>query len=542
MAQDQTQEEKQIAEHYMRRHQRMKDRRRVNWESNWEDVAEFILPRKDDVFGQVSRVKGERKYNRLFDSTSIHANETLASSLSGMLIPQTQQWLAFATGDPVVDKEREARLWMQDAATKILSELDHTNFYTEAHETFLDLGAIGTNTMFVGEEDEKEDADVFFNSSPIYGYWISVDKNKRVSVISFEEELTFRELVGRYGEENLSGDVLRQGRKDELKEFTVVRFVEPNEQFDPDAPQLEINKPFVSVHILKSSRVLVKKSGFNEMPFAVPRWTVSNNEVYGRSPGMKAMPDIKMINSMAKVNIRGAQKAIDPPLQVPDNGFLLPLDTTPGGTNFYRQGMQDRIEPLQTGARPDIGQDLIESHKQQIRQAFFIDQLQLREGPQMTATEVRQRTEEQLRLMGPILARLNDEFLKPLVDRVFGIMLRKGRFNEPPESLKGRDLQVRFISQVAKAQKASAADTLPRVIQSISPIVQAQPEVMDNFDGDNIVREHAEIFGLSETQLKDPEDIKDEREERQARQKQQQAAQQAKEQSETAKNLGQAQQ
>lgn len=533
----QSENNKKIAGFYLKRHERMQSHRRTNWESNWESIAEFIMPRKDEVFGH--RAKGERKYNKLFDSTSIHSNEILASSLSGMLVPSTQRWLAFSTGDPELDKDPEVRDWMQEVAEKMLAEFNASNFYTEMHETFLDLGSIGTSTVFTGEDKEGGNI-LYFKSQPIYGFWIAVDRFKRVSVMSWEEEKTFRELAEEYGEDNLPPDVLEEARHNELREFTVVRFIEPNKNFLPDKPKVPTNKPINSVHVLKKNQFLLKVSGFDEMPYSVPRWTVANNEVYGRSPGMKAMPDIKMVNAMSKVIIRGAQKTIDPPLQAPDNGFLLPLDTTPGGVNFYRQGMQDRIEPLITGSRPDIGLDMIEAYRQQIRQAFFIDQLQLRDGPQMTATEVRQRTEEQLRLLGPILARFNSELLRPTVERAFGIMLRRGQFSDPPEALRGRELQTEFISQIAKAQKASQADTLLRVVDSIAPIAQSQPEVMDNFDPDQVLREHANIFGLSEKMLKKPDEVKELREERADRQRQQELVEQQRQQAETLQRVGQA--
>lgn len=475
---------------------------RTNWERNWEDVAEYILPRKDDVYG--FRMKGEQKFQRLYDSTSIHSNELLASALSGMLISQTSKWMQLSLGDPELDKDPETRYWLEDASDKMLAVYDGSNFYTEMHETFLDLGSLGTSTVF---QEEHPDTVVSFCSRPIYGFYIDVDQFKKVVTVAYEYKMTYKQLFMEFGEKVLPADVVRRGKADELAEFTVIHFVEPNIDFDTKSPRIETNRPIRSIHILKDTKTTLKKSGYHEMPFAIPRWTVTNNEMFGRSPGMKAMPDIRMVNAMMKVVIRGAQKVVDPVLMVPDQGFLLPIDTTPGGVNFYRGGQKDRIEPLVTGSRPDIGLDIVDAYRQQIRQAFFIDQLQLREGPQMTATEVMQRTEEQLRLLGPIVSRLNSELLRPIVDRTFGIMMRKKMFLPPPATLKGRTIKIKFISQIAKAQKASQADTLLRVIQSVAPIIQAQPDIMDNFDGDSTLREHADIFGLSERMFKKPSEV-----------------------------------
>jgi hypothetical protein len=230
---------------------------------------------------------------------------------------------------------------------------------------------------------------------------------------------------------------------------------------------------------------------------------------------MKSLPDIKMLNAMRKVQIRGAQKVVDPPLMIPDHGFALPLDTRPGGSIYFRSGTQDRIEPLVTNARPDLAEDVMENTRQRIRSAFFIDQLQLVQGAQMTATEVMQRTEENLRLMGPILGRLNDELLRPIIDRLFGIMLRNNKFAPIPDSLRGKNLKIEYVSQIAKAQRSSEADTLLRVIQTTAPLIEASPDIMDNFDGDAVLRHNAKIFGLPEEMLRDPADVGQVRKQRQ---------------------------
>jgi hypothetical protein len=239
---------------------------------------------------------------------------------------------------------------------------------------------------------------------------------------------------------------------------------------------------------------------------------------------MKALPDIKMLNKMMQTMIRAAQKAADPPMMVPDNGFLLPLKMTPGGTNIYRAGSKDKIEYLQSAARMEINHEMVEQARMRIRQAFFIDQLQLQDGPQMTATEVMQRTEEKLRTMGPILGRLNTELLRPIVDRVFDIMLRRGLFAPMPEALKGKNLDIVYVSQISKAQRASEADTLTRVIQSVAPVAQMAPQMFDNLNSDMVLRYHAHIFGLAEDMLNDPEEVSKVRE---ARAQQEQAMVQA---------------
>ncbi len=509
---------------------------RDNWDNHWEDVAEYVLPRKDDVYGV--KWEGERKVQRLYDSTSVQANELLASALHGMLTNPASVWFALSSGDTELDKDHNIRLWLQDTTMRMIEVLNSSNFQTQIHETYLDLGAIGTNVLFIDEHPTKT---IYFDSNSIYGFVIEEDQFGRVDTVGWCRKRTYKQLVDEYGKDNLPDEVLNH-QHHTTKEWEVIHFVEPNKEYDSKAPKVKTNLQFRSVHVIRRTHHVLKESGYHESPFAVPRWTKIAGEKYGRSPGMKSLPDTKMLNAMSKVRIRGAQKIVDPPLLVPDHGFALPLDTRPGGSIYFRSGTQDKIEPLVTNARPDLAEEFMESTRARIRQAFFIDQLQLVQGGNMTATEVMQRTEENLRLMGPILGRLNDELLRPIVDRLFGIMLRKGDLIETPKELRGRDLKVEYVSQIAKAQRASESDTLLRVIQASSPIIQVNPDIMDNFDGDAVLRHNAKIFGLPEEMLRDPADVSQMRQQRRDAEEDAIEAQLQNQEADTAQKLASAQQ
>lgn len=466
---------------------------RTNWDTYWEELAKFILPRKDEVYGMV--VAGEKKGHNLYDSTSIHANELLASALHSMLTNPSSVWFGLSTGDKTLDNIKEVRQYLQDAVLKMIQVLNKSNFQTEIHETYLDLGSVGTTSLRI---EEDEDSVIRFFASSIYEVYIEENSKGIVDTVYREYTYTLRQIVQEFGEEKLTIELKQQYEKDATVKYKVVHAIEPKGLNSDN---------FASFHVLKDKPILLREGKFNEKPYAIPRWTKITGEKYGRSPGMKSLPDIKMLNSMMKTMIRAAQKAADPPLMIPDNGFLLPVRTQPGGSNIYRAGSKDRIEPLITGGRVDINDTMVEQARQRIKSAFFIDQLQLQQGPQMTATEVMQRTEENLRMMGPILGRLNNELLKPIIDRVFGIMFRKGLFGDVPDDLKGKDLEVRYVSQISKAQRSGEADTFTRVIQSVAPILEMQPQMLENINGDAVLRYHADVFGLPEEMLRGVEEV-----------------------------------
>ena len=107
--------------------------------------------------------------------------------------------------------------------------------------------------------------------------------------------------------------------------------------------------------------------------FLVPRYLKASHEIYGDHQ-MTALPDVKMLNEMSKTTIKAAQKQVDPPLLVPDDGFLLQLELY-GRLNFYRSGTRDRIEPLNIGANNPLGLNMEEQRRNAIRKVFYVNQL-----------------------------------------------------------------------------------------------------------------------------------------------------------------------
>lgn len=502
----------------VRRYEKLKGAR-ANWDSHWQEVADYVIPKKDDIFVKQRNVGGEKKGNvKVYDATAIHSNELLASALHGMLTNPSVQWFELSMDDDELNDDYDVKLWLQQTALQIHQVLNNTNFQTEIHEVYLDLGSFGTAVLRVEEDD---DLDVVFNSRPINEAYLEESSKGLVNGIFREYVLTGRQLLEEFPEANFGEFEMHSIKKDLDKEHDILHAVFKRADDELGKEVGPKGMDYASFHILLGMKVLLKESGFAEFPYITPRWTKISGEVYGRSPAMKALSDIKMTNVMMQTIIRAAQKVTDPPLQVPDDGVTLPIRTVPGGTNYYRAGTKDRIEPLVTGARPDIGVDLLQMIQKRIRDAFFIDQLQLNEGPQMTATEVLQRTEEKLRLLGPILGRQHYELLKPLVNRVYSILLRRGKIKPAPEKIQDKTFEVRYSSMIARAQRSSEAENLNRIMALMGPIAQFDPGVLDNIDSDRILKYVASIYNV-------PQVIFRREEEKQAiRQQRQQAMQQA---------------
>ncbi|HUS88264.1 MAG TPA: portal protein [Desulfosporosinus sp.] len=480
---------------------------RTNWDSHWRDVAELVLPRKDNVFFTTTR--GEKKHNLLFDSTAIQTNDLLASALQGMLTNPTTIWFEMATGNPAIDDLAPVRLYLQQVVERMIDILNNSNFHTEMHEVYLDLGCFGTGTLCIEEDDKFV---VRFKSFPIHQAWIAENNKGQIDTVFRKYRWDARRIKQEFGEKVFDQVMKHKNFKRSLLEeqMDVLHAVFPREEEETNLDKGPKGYPWASYYVLIDTSQMLKVSGFKEFPFCVPRWSKINDEIYGRSPAMKALPDIQMVNEMMRTVIRSAQKIVDPPLQLPDDGVLLPIKTTPNAVNYYRAGTTDRIEPLLTQGRPDIGMDMIQDVRSTIRDAFYVNQLQLAEdNPQMTATEVLQRTEEKMRLLGPVLARQQFELLRPLIDRVYNIMERRELLPEAPPELADKDLQVKYSSPIARAQRATESGNLLRMVQVSEPIIMADPKVLDVIDGDKWVREAAKIFALPQQVIRSEAEVEE---------------------------------
>ncbi len=290
----------------------------------------------------------------------------------------------------------------------------------------------------------------------------------------------------------------------------------PRKERDPTKRDNK-NMPFASVYICMETKMVIQESGFQEFPYVVPRFLKATGEVMGRSPAMVALPDVKMLNLMSKTIIQAAQKLIDPPLLVPDDGFLLPVRTQPGGLNFFRSGTRDTITPLNTGANIPIGLSMEEQRRTAIRSAFYVDQLLTGGSPNMTATEVVQRQEERMRVIGPVLGRLMNEMLRPMIDRIFALMLRADMLATPPEVLQGLDVDVEYVSPLARAQKSSSLNSTMQALEILLPLAQALP-VAEHINADGLVNHIMDSLGVPKKVVNPQSEVDAVREEQAAQQ------------------------
>lgn len=528
------------------------ERYRQDWMPLWQECADFILPRKALFTQQISTANVQNKIN-VYDSTAVWANEQFASGMQSYLTPGTERWFNYriryyqdGVGDDdyssYLNDDDEVKDWLEHA-TRVMYHLfssEKAGFNQHMHENYLDIGAFGNAALMVDEGFDPNYPPISFNSYHLAECF--VDENRYGVVDTFFRKFSCspRIAIQQYGEHPLLLEIQNSKTKQDL-EF--LHCIYPRKKFDPT--KLDVaNMPFASKTILLNKKVLIRDSGYREFPVVFSRFTKITGNRYGKGPGITALPDIKMLNEMAKTLIKAAQKAIDPPLMLPDEGFLLPIKTHPGGLNFYNAGLDEhsRIEQLPISPNIPLGKDVMDSRREHILRCFFLDWMQLNEGPEMTATEVMQRTEDRMRMMSPATSRLQSESLDTLHERAFNIALRRGFIKPPPEILRrqGVEVKVEYTSPVAKAQKKTQALSFARVLEMIAPVGQIKPEIYDSIDPIGTLNVLKETFDIPSEMIMNRTDTEKYQQEKQAQQEEMMAAEQEKLQSEATRNNAQA--
>ena len=482
---------------------------RGTWEDHWQEILDYVMPRKADIV--FTRTKGQKRTEILFDSTAITASNLLAASLQGTLTSPSLQWFSIKVKDEELMENREVQLWLEDSAKRMYNVFNESNFNTEVHEMYLDLVSIGTGALFVEEGNGGfEKNSVHFNTMHIAEYYIQENVSGYVDTLYRKYKLSARQAIQEFGEKNVGEKVLQAAKDKPDKEFNFIHAVEPLEDYERALGKGATKLPFHSCHVCEEDKMVVRAGGYNEFPYLVPRWSKATGEIFGRSPSYNALPDIKTLNKAVEIGLKAWAKAIDPPLLVQDDGVIGKVRMTPGGITVVRSDAA--IKPLQIASNWQVT-DLKENQlRTAIRQAYYSDQLQLQDGPQMTATEVQVRYELMQRLLGPTLGRFQSEFLNPLIERVFGLMFRADAFLPAPENIKGQSINIEYVGPLARSQRMEEATAVERLYQLAMQVVQVDPNVMDIIDHDEAIRMRANLLGVPKSILRGREEVDEIRE------------------------------
>lgn len=472
---------------------------RSSWFSHYKEISDYLLPRSGRFFVE-DRNRGQRRHNNIYDSTGTRALRVLGAGLMGGATSPARPWFRLATADKELMASEPVKVWLNDVTRLMFDVFQRSNTYRTLHHMYEELGAFGTGASIV-----LDDFDKVIHHYPLTTGEFCIAQNYRGDITTLYREFqkTVGELVTEFGYKNCSLTVRNLFDRGSLDQWVpIIHAIEPRSDRDPSKLDSR-NMAWKSIYFetgTDESKYL-SESGFKEFPALVPRWATSGGDIYGNSPGMEALGDIKQLQHEQLRKAQGIDYMTKPPLQVPTAMKNHEVDTLPGGISFVdvatpHGGIRTAFE-----VRLDLDHLLgdIQDVRGRIRETFYTDlflMLANQTDARMTATEVAERHEEKLLMLGPVLERLHNELLDPLIEMTFSRMLAAGAVPPPPPELHGMDLNVEYVSMLAQAQRAVATNGIDRFVGNLGAMAAFKPEVLDKFDSDKWAEAYSDMLGV----------------------------------------------
>lgn len=488
---------------------------RDNWETHWEEIAERVLPRQMGFLGD--RTDGEKRTQKIFDSRPMVALDRFGAVMDSMLTPRQQRWHNLRTTNEELNRDFTVQQWFYQVNNILYMAryAPKANFASQNFERWISVGAFGTGGLFI---DFEPRTGLRYRCVNLRDMYLLENHQGMIDAVFRTFKYTARQAAQKWGEKNLPERIMKalENPNRQNDKFEFLHVVAPRDDFDPTRADAR-GKPYGSYYISVQDKVLMAPpGGYNSFPYSVSRYVTAPDEVYGRSPAMMALPDIKMLNEMAKTDIRAAHKLIDPPILLHDDGILgggaMTVNMRPGGLNVggVNRNGQAMIQPFSSGARVDINEAKMEQRRSAIDDAFLVTLFQiLVETPRMTATEALIRAQEKGMLLTPTMGRQQSEALGPLIERELDLLSFHRILPPMPDILReaGGEYEIVYDSPMSRMQRAEELVGVQRTMELLTPFAQIDPSVLDIFDRDELARLTSEVSGVPSPVLRAPEAI-----------------------------------
>lgn len=491
-------------------------------ENVWRDCYDYTFPLRSDGFdgNTVDAQQAQARKARIFDGTGTDGSRTLASAIMSGLTPANSRWFEL----DIEDETPEEKRFFDEAAETLWMNIHQSNFDAEAYEGCIDAVAAGWFVLYIDEDRER--GGFTFEQWAISGcYLTSTRRDGLIDTCYREHTMSASAAVATFGQDKLSEQTRKLAKDKPDERVAFIHAIEPRQTYAVGA-RMAKNLPFASVVVEAKTKHLVRESGYHEFPVVAPRWMRIQNSCYGVGPVFDALPDIRTLNELKGMQLAAADLAVAGMWIAEDDGVLNPRTVKIGPRKIIVANSVESMKPLSTGSDFNMAEYLVSNLQSAIRKILMADQLQPQDGPAMTATEVHVRVELIRQLLGPIYGRLQAEYLRPLVERCFGIAYRAGVLGPAPDSLAGRDYSVKYVSPMARSQRLADVTAIERLYASAAGIAKARGDntPLDRLNDAVAMEITAEGLGVPSRVLLTPEEFEAKQ------QAQAQAAQAAKEQ------------
>jgi hypothetical protein len=478
------------------RHEALKTER-ASWLSHWQEIAKYLLPRSGRFFGE-QRNRGEKRHQAIIDNTGTKALRILSAGLmSGMTSP-SRPWFRLGLMDKDLEAYHPVKIWLDECTGELQRIMNRSNFYRALHNVYDELGAYGTGVAVVADDYNTV---VHLHTLTAGEYLIASNWRGEADTLYREFDISVGALVREFGYGACSSRVKSSFDTHHLDRWVTVRHaIEPRLERTPGKRDNR-NMPWRSVYWeTGETHQVLRESGYERFPCLAPRWMLTSGDIYGHSPAMDALGDVKQLQAEQLRKSQAIDFKANPPLQIPSSLKNRDIDTLPGGRSYY--------DPINAapGIRTafEVNLDLnhllmdLQDVRERIYGAFYADVFTMitQLDRKTTATEIMERHEEKMMMLGPVVERLNNELLDPAVETVFLRAFKGGLLPPAPPEIEGHDINIEYVSILAQAQKMAGLSHINQFVGSVGQLAQVKPEVLDRLDGDEAIDVYADKLGI----------------------------------------------
>lgn len=519
---------------------------RCVFEAHWRECAERADPTQN-MFQMQERPNGDKRSEKIFDDTAPAALPKFTACVISVAMPANQQYQKLTIQEEKFQNNSEITRYYESTVKVVFRHRYsvHGKFQDQVASVIRDVGCLGTGIMFI---DEVVGTGIRYKAMPLYQCYIAQDAYGRVDTLHRKFQWTAHEAATKFGEDKLPTMMRAALKIEPNKKFWFLHCVKPNKNKVHGAKDWRGFDYWSCYICLDEGRFIIDEGGYRTFPYAVVRSETAPNEVYGRSRVMRVLASIKTANEMMKTILRAAQLTVQPPIMLSDDGSLQAFNMRPNALNFGAIDDQGRarVQAFNTGAKPEIGLDLLNEVRKVINDALFVTLFNiLKDSPSITATQAMLEAQEKGQLLFPEVGRIQNELLGPLTERELDILAYSGQLPEMPMVLQdyyrnGGEHAVEYQSPLNQAQKAGDGVAILNTIQAITPLMQIDPKVISVFNLEKMTRVLAESNGVPSSIFYSPEEMESIKEQEASDQQTQQLLQAAPVAASAAKDFAQA--
>ena len=459
---------------------------RSRWDWHWRRISRYFNPEEDEnIFSdQGYHDPGDQETDYIFDSTAVNAADRFGTIIDSYLTPQGSKWQKLMPEKEELTKDKKVMRWYEKV-TDILFKHRYdpeANFVSQNGQTYISTGTYGTGCTYVDEPESGKG--LRYKSIHLSQLYIGENHQGMVNRVFRRFTLTPAQMKEKFDKLPSEMEEFLEGKQEDEK-IELLHLV--REKMDIK-DKMDQEYPWESFYIWREKKMIIDEGEFSSMPYCIARYAQTAGEMYGRSPAMRALPTVYTLNKQMQDYLEQVHRKLNPVLLTHDDGALgSGADLTPGAINSGGISADGRrlIDILPTG-ETRVGKESMDEERAAIAEIFYLNLFHvLTKNPQMTATEVMERTKEKMNLLGPPLGKLESEYLGALTRREMDLLERQGILPEPPaaitrdaDSSKYEVVPEGPLSRMRRAESASGMLRWVEVLISHAQTMQ-KPEILD---------------------------------------------------------------